>query len=190
MPATNRARVGSRTRRMARSRALGLLAAGATLALLVGPVGSASAHDALVGTTPAADTRVDTAPTSVTLEFSNNPQALGTEVVVTAPDGTPAADGAPELSRTTVSQPLADGLPAGTYTVDWRATSADGHPLSGTFAFDVAAGSPAGQAVAADGGTLASASSDSSSFPVVWVAIALIAAVAVVVAVRQLRRPA
>jgi hypothetical protein len=162
----------------------------AAVALLLGPVGSAAAHDVLVGTAPAADALVDTAPESVTLEFSNAPQSLGTEVVVTGPDGKPASGGAPELAGSTVTQPLADGLPAGTYTVDWRATSADGHPLSGTFAFDVATGSPAAEAVAADGSDLASASSDASSFPVVWVAIALTAAAAVVIAVRQLRRPA
>ena len=190
MAAANRARGGGRTPRMARSRAFGLLAAGAALALLVGPVGSAAAHDVLVGTTPAPDAAIDTGPSRVTLEFNDSPQALGTEVTVTGPDGTPVSSGAPELAGTAVTQPLDADLPAGTYTVDWRATSADGHPLSGTFAFAVTEGAPAGQAAAADDGALAAASSDSSPFPVVWVAIALIAAAAVVLSVRQLRRPA
>lgn len=169
-------------------RALGAVSAG--LALVLGPVGSASAHDVLVGTAPAQDAVVDTAPASVTLEFSNVPQALGTEVAVTGPDGTAASDGPLDLAGSTVTQPLADGLPAGRYTVDWRATSADGHPLSGTFAFAVAQGSIAGAAAAADDAGAAAAPNAAASFPVVWIAVALIAAAAALVAVRQLRHPA
>src|SRR5699024_10824890 len=36
-----------------------------------------------------------------------------------------------------VSHPLADDLPAGEYSVDWRVVSADGHPISGEFTFTV-----------------------------------------------------
>ena len=121
----------------------------------------------------------------MSLEFSDAPQSLGTEVAVTGPDGTTATDGAPEIAGSTVTQQLAGGLPAGTYTVEWRVASADGHPLTGSFAFDVTRDAPA---VAPAVG--AAASSESSSFPVVWIVIALIAAGAVVLVVRQLRRPA
>jgi copper resistance protein C len=34
-----------------------------------------------------------------------------------------------------VTQDLQPGSPAGAYTVDWRVTSADGHPISGSFTF-------------------------------------------------------
>ena len=123
---------------MGRPRLLRLsIAAAAAAALVLGPVGSAAAHDVLVGTTPAQAGTVDTAPSSVSLEFSDAPQSLGTEVVVTGPDGTAATDGAPEIAGSTVTQQLAGGLPAGTYTVEWQVTSADGHPLTGSFAFDV-----------------------------------------------------
>jgi len=81
-----------------------VVAAAAAVALLLGPVGSASAHDALVGSTPPADGTVDTAPASVSLEFSDAPQSLGTEVVVTGPDGTAATDGAPEIAGSTVTR--------------------------------------------------------------------------------------
>ena len=163
------------------------VAAAAAVALLLGPVGSASAHDALVGSTPAADGTVDTAPASVSLEFSDAPQSLGTEVVghrARRNGGLRRGAGDRGLHR----HPAAGrGLPAGTYTVDWRVTSADGHPLTGSFAFDVTRDAPAA-------GTppygVAAASSESSSFPVVWIVIALIAAGAVVLVVRQLRRPA
>ena len=182
MTETNRDPAGGRTLPMGRLRLV--VTAAAAVALLLGPVGSAAAHDALAGTTPAPDATVDTAPATVSLEFSDAPQKLGTDVVVTGPDGDAVSDGAPEIAGSTVTQQLTDGLPAGTYTVDWRVTSADGHPLTGSFAFDVARDAPAAAPV---GG--ASASSDASSFPVVWIVIALIAAVAVVLVVRQLRRP-
>ena len=161
-----------------------VITAAAAVALVLGPVGSAAAHDVLAGTTPAPDTTVDTAPATVSLEFSDAPQTLGTDVVVTGPAGDTVSDGTPLIAGSTVTQQLAGGLPAGTYTVDWRVTSADGHPLTGSFAFDVARDAPAAAPV---GG--ASASTESSSFPIIWIVIALIAAVAVVLVVRQLRRP-
>jgi hypothetical protein len=39
------------------------------------------------------------------------------------------------LAENTVSQDLQPGAPAGSYTVAWRVTSADGHPVSGAFSF-------------------------------------------------------
>ena len=170
-----------------------VVAAAAVVALLVGPIGSAAAHDELAGTSPAQDVTVDTAPGDVALDFSEPPQSLGTEVVVTGPDGTTVSEGPPGIAGATVTQSLADGLPAGRYTVDWRATSADGHPLTGSFAFEVArsatTAAPAGGPTAPPDDRTAAPASSASSFPWVWVAIALIAAGAVVLVVRQLRRP-
>ncbi len=120
----------------------------AALALVLLDVGTpaAEAHDELVATVPAADTTLPAPPGQVELELSAPAQALGTQVVVTGPDGAVVSQGEPELRNSTVVQRLADRLPAGAYTVAWRVTSSDGHPLTGTSAFAVA-GSPA---VAAD----------------------------------------
>jgi copper resistance protein C len=159
----------------------------AAVALLLGPIGSAAAHDVLVGSKPAQDAAVGIAPAGVSLEFSEAPQPLGTEVVVTGPDGAPVSDGAPELDGTAVTQPLVEDLPAGTYTVDWRVTSADGHPLSGTFTFDVTDGAPAATGTAEEGG-LMTPSTGSPSFPVVWLVIGVIPVAAGVLVVWQLRR--
>jgi copper resistance protein C len=60
--------------------------------------------------------------------------------VVTGPQG-PVQLGAPEVTESTVSQNLQGGSPAGQYTVAWRVTAADGHPLSGAFAFTAEAAS-------------------------------------------------
>lgn len=172
-----------------RGRLFGAVAVAAVLVLGPG-AGAAKAHDVLVGSVPAAGAAVDTAPSSVAIEFSNVPQALGTQVVVVGPDGAQASDGDTEQDGTTIRQPLAADLPAGAYTVQWRATSADGHPLSGTFGFTVAQGA---ETPAAAGGSVSGpvdTAPGGASFPVLWVAVGAILAVGVGLVVRQLRRPA
>ncbi len=118
---------------------LGAFALGA-LALLALVMPSALAHDELLATSPTDGASVPVAPGSVTLEFGGEVLALGTEVLVTGPDGSPASDGTVEIVDGTVLAPLRADLPAGTYDVRWRATSSDGHPLSGEFGFTVVQG--------------------------------------------------
>ncbi len=105
--------------------------------VLVGGTG-AQAHDTLLSTDPPSGATVPHAPEAITLTFSAPALAIGTKVVVTTPDGRDAADGEPELADATVRQAVAGYLPAGEYTVAWRATSADGHPIEGTFTFTAA----------------------------------------------------
>ena len=78
--------------------------------------------------------KVARTPSSVVLTFDEPAIALGTKLVITGPEG-PAQIGKPRLVDNTVTQDLQPGAPAGTYTVDWRVTSADGHPISGSFTF-------------------------------------------------------
>lgn len=111
------------------------VAVAGTAVLSIGGALPASAHDEIVSTDPANGATVATAPDHVTLTFSDKAIALGTEVKVTAPDGSVVSSGDPQLGPTTVVQPLTGARPAGTYKVDWRVTSADGHPVSGTFTF-------------------------------------------------------
>lgn len=118
-----------------------LLAVLLGLAAVLATATRADAHNALQGTDPADGSTVATPPTHVTLTFDQPAQALGTEIVVLGPDGSTVSTGTPELVDTTVSQALAAGLPAGDYTVQWRVTSADGHPLSGELAFTASAAS-------------------------------------------------
>ncbi len=119
----------------------------AALVALLGLVGtsaglatSAAAHDALTGSTPADGTTVAAPPASVDLTFTQPPLGIGAEVQVTGPDGVVVNGGDLTITDTTVSQPLADGLPAGTYAVAWRVTSSDGHPISGELTFTAEAG--------------------------------------------------
>ena len=124
------------TRRTLRS----LAALVATGLLLVAGASATYAHDTLLSTDPADGSTVPVAPEAVTLTFSSPAMALGTRVVVLTPDGRDAAAGEPLLDGAAVTQPLSGELPPGRYTVQWRVTSADGHPVDGTFAFTAASG--------------------------------------------------
>jgi len=124
--------VVSGVRMRGRTPVLALVAAGV---LLVGLAGPASAHDTLVSVTPADGSTVAVVPGSVDLVFDEPAMALGTEIQVLGPDGKSVSKGAPVLVNATVSQPLTAVRPAGAYTVEWRVTSADGHAISGHFAF-------------------------------------------------------
>ncbi|WP_158609669.1 copper resistance CopC family protein [Cellulomonas triticagri] len=110
------------------------------LAGLLLSAGRADAHNALLGTDPADGSTVEAPPAAITLTFDQPAQALGTEVVVLGPDGATVSTGDAQLVDSTVVQALGTDLPAGAYSVQWRITSADGHPLSGELAFTATAG--------------------------------------------------
>lgn len=114
-----------------------LVVLGSVVALVVA-AGPASAHDVLASTDPANGSTVAAVPTTVTLTFEEPAVALGTKIVVTGPGGEVQQD-LPVLVDNTVRQGLRAGAPAGRYTVDWRVTSADGHPISGSFTFNARA---------------------------------------------------
>ncbi len=99
----------------------------------------AAAHDALIDSSPAADSTVDTLPEELTLTFS---AALiggdgSTEIVVTDAAGESVTDGPAALDGALVTQPLVAEADAGEYHVLWKVVSSDGHPTSGEFAFTV-----------------------------------------------------
>ena len=104
------------------------------LAGLVIGASPASAHNVLKSTNPTDGKKIARPPSSVVLTFDEPAIALGTKLVITGPEG-PVQMGKPSLVDNTVTQDLQPGSPAGAYTVDWRVTSADGHPISGSFTF-------------------------------------------------------
>ncbi|MFE7408358.1 copper resistance protein CopC [Isoptericola sp. NPDC057559] len=131
---TRRRRGTARRALLAGAGAVGLALAGA-----VGLAGPASAHNVVVGTTPATGSTVTEAPESVEVTFDEavlNLAADGSSTVisVTDADGAEHATGCPTTQDRTASVPVTLG-PAGEYTVDWRIVSADGHPTSGQFSF-------------------------------------------------------
>ena len=139
-----------------RPRALAVVLAAA--ALLVGAATAAQAHNALEGTSPADGSTVKVVPAQVELTFNEPALAVGTEILVSGPGG-PVQSGAAVLVNNTVSENLRSGSPAGKYKVVWRVTSADGHPVTGTFSFTATAAS-SGQ-----GASAATAASSPASTP-------------------------
>lgn len=103
----------------------------------------ASAHDALVSSSPAADEQVTTVPEQISLTFSNNLLVLednsGTAMTVVDDAGRDWVAGEPEVEADTVTAELESGMPNGSYDVTWKIVSSDGHPTSGEYSFTVAA---------------------------------------------------
>lgn len=120
--------------RFARRRLLRALLAGVLALGVVTVAVPAEAHNVLVSTSPTDRQSVDVTPEAVVLTFDQPAVAMGTQILVTGPAG-PVQLGAPRLVDTTVTQALQGGAPAGAYTVAWRVTSNDGHPVTGTFTF-------------------------------------------------------
>ena len=100
----------------------------------------ASAHASLVRSSPESGATLTAAPPEVALTFNEEINPQFATVTVKAGDST-ASTGDPEVDGTTVYQPLDPEMTAGKYTVAYRVTSADGHPVSGSFDFTYA---PAG----------------------------------------------
>lgn len=107
---------------------------GAAAVLSVLAAAPAAAHTSLVGVDPVDGSTVATTPAAVVLTFTESAVALGTQIVVTGPQGKVSAGPARLVDRT-VRQELVADAPAGRYTVAWRVTSQDGHPLTGEFSF-------------------------------------------------------
>ncbi len=105
-----------------------------------GAATTAAAHSQLDRSNPADGARVAALPEQIKLTFNLNVLGLGAAVQVTGPEGN-IADGRPTVVDKQLRQAVRPGSVAGDYTVLWRVTSADGHPISGRFTFSVAAGS-------------------------------------------------
>lgn len=103
---------------------------------------AALAHDVLVGTDPPDGAVLDAAPTQIVLTFSAQQTPVGAEVVVTCADGAAWSDSEAVVSGVTVTQALRPGVPNGPCTVAWRSVAQDGHPVTGSFGFEVAAPLP------------------------------------------------
>ena len=115
---------------------LNLIGLGLLVSLLVGP--SATAHDDVIDQVPAPGSQVEAGLVEIKLDFSNELLDLGsgTEIVVTGPDGNPATATCADLSGT-LATAQTDLDQAGNYTVAWRVVSSDGHPIEGSYSFEL-----------------------------------------------------
>ena len=150
----------------------------------VAGAGVAAAHAVRVATDPVENTELTQGPQKVSATFNEALQPQFAAMTVVGPDGNLWSTGDPRVDGAIVSVGVRPLGPAGTYTVNYRVTSADGHVVSGSWSFRLTVsgtGTP---------GPSASATSPSSDGIPVWpffVAAGLIVAVGAVWAVRRQR---
>lgn len=103
----------------------------------LGAAGAAWAHAALVASDPADAATVQQQPSRVTATFNEPMQPQFAAMTVVGPDGAQWGDGTPAVDDTDISVAVKPGSPAGAYTVNYRATSADGHVVTGSWTYEV-----------------------------------------------------
>ncbi len=113
---------------------VGLVVAVMSLAATIGAQ-TASAHAARVSTDPADNAVLATGPERVSATFNERLQTTFVAMTVVGPDGNLWSAGEPTVQGPIASIGIRPLGPAGTYTVNYRVTSADGHVVSGSWSF-------------------------------------------------------
>lgn len=109
-----------------------------TALVVLGSMGAASAHAALVSSDPEDGATLATAPAEVSFEFNEN---IGNaNLALVAPDGSSVAMADVQAVDDTVTGAPDDVDQAGIYTLSYRVVSADGHPIQGSVEYTVEAG--------------------------------------------------
>jgi methionine-rich copper-binding protein CopC len=94
-------------------------------------------HLRLIRAEPGVNDTVTVAPTVIRLWFSERPEAAVSAVALVGPDG-PVALGKATLAggdKAPLEAAVQGKVVPGTYRVNWRAMSGDGHPMRGWFRF-------------------------------------------------------
>lgn len=110
------------------------VAAVAVAALVIGAP-TASAHSVVTGSNPADGAEIATGPEQVSISFNEVPQSQFATLNVVGPDGNLWSKGDPRIEGQDLVVDVGELGPVGDYTIAYRVTSADGHPISGTIAF-------------------------------------------------------
>ena len=119
---------------MTRARLAALVAVlGAAMALA--GAGIASAHAVRIATDPAEGAALAQGPQRVSATFNEELQPEFAAMTVVGPDGNLWSAGDPQVTGAVIAVGVRPLGPAGTYTVNYRVTSADGHPVSGSWSF-------------------------------------------------------
>lgn len=118
------------------------------LAVLLLPASPASAHAALVGSSPEPGAVVREAPAEIVLTFNEPVTPVPGRIQVLAPDGKRIAESVTG-SGTSIRIALRPaGQPRGTYLVSYRIVSGDSHPVGNALIFSV--GAPSARPAEAD----------------------------------------
>lgn len=127
------------------------LALAPVVAIALAPV--ASAHAFRVAADPPPGALLAIGPARVSATFNEQLNPAFTAVTVVGPDGNLWSTGEPQARGAVASVGVLPLGPAGTYTVNYRVTSADGHVVSGSWSFQLTVpgdGRPAAAAAADD----------------------------------------
>jgi methionine-rich copper-binding protein CopC len=115
-----------------------MLAGMFALAVLLAPVspcGVAAAHAVLVSTDPVGGAEVSRGPERVSSTFNEQLQTNFAAMTVVGPDGHLWSTGETHVDGAVAGVAVRPLGPVGTYTVNYRVTSADGHVVSGSWSF-------------------------------------------------------
>ena len=154
-------------------RSLAVACVGALIVLFTWTAPVASAHATRVSTDPADNAVVSTGPGRVSATFNERLQTTFAAMTVVGPDGNVWSTGEPTVQGGVVSIGLRPLGPVGTYTVNYRVTSADGHVVSGSWSFRLTVAGTGTPGPPATGTGIAGAL---PVWPFVAVAVGLIAA--------------
>ena len=114
-----------------------LAVVGAAVAVL-GGASPAGAHAVVESSSPSRDERLTTAPTQVTITFSEGITSdLGGLTVLDSTGHRVDNDDSSQPTPTSVMTTLRSDLGDGTYVANYKVVSADGHPVSGAIVFGV-----------------------------------------------------
>jgi copper resistance protein C len=105
------------------------------LSLAFGATG-AQAHAFLDHASPLVGSTVPTAPSELTLSFTQNLEPAFSNVQVTGPNGARVDQGKAQISGNTMRVGIKAAGP-GAYHVHWHALSVDTHTTQGSFSFHV-----------------------------------------------------
>ncbi|MGU3502688.1 copper resistance CopC family protein [Mycobacterium sp. C31M] len=108
----------------------------ALLAVFSAP-GVASAHATLLSSDPASGATLAEGPATVSATFSEDLQTAFAAMTVVGPDGNLWSSGEVRVNGPVAEVDLRPLGPAGTYTANYRVTSADGHVISGSWSFEL-----------------------------------------------------
>lgn len=113
-----------------------VLALALTVLSLAG-AGVAAAHATLISSDPAPGTALAVSPTKVSATFSEDLQPAFAAMTVIGPDGNLWSAGDVRVTGPVAEVDVRPLGPSGTYTANYRVTSADGHVITGSWAFDL-----------------------------------------------------
>ncbi|WP_449406878.1 copper resistance CopC family protein [Microbacterium maritypicum] len=160
------------------------VAAVVVLATIAFPTSPASAHTDLASSTPSDGAQLESAPTTVSLTFTDPIQSAFTTVTLAVGDEAPATLALTTEGRTLtipVPESIRDRQAIGStlsWAVTYRTVADDGHPIDGVLSFTVTAASeptpPPAAAPTAEGSLPRSRQDETAGYP--WAAIAVLAA--------------